>query len=78
MMEKYLKNMDEHVDVVEVEVCAATEVEIIKNVQLNSQVRGEISVRARGMVPRVQVCNQVQHEMIPSVNKIMATNVMQS
>ena len=39
--------MDEHVDVVEVEICAATEVEIIKNVQLNSQVRGEISARAR-------------------------------
>ena len=35
--------MDEHVGVVEVEICAATEVEIIKNVQLNSQVRGEIS-----------------------------------
>ena len=39
------RQIDEHVDVVEVEICAATEVEIIKNVQLNSQVRGEISVR---------------------------------
>ena len=61
MMEKYLKNIDEHVDVVEVEVCAATEVEIIQNVQMNNQVRGKMSAPAREMIPSVQMCIQVQH-----------------
>ena len=80
-MEKYLKNMDEHVDVVEVEVCAATEVEIIQNVQMNNQVRGKMSAPAREMIPSVQMCNQVQHvdgetsEIGPCVNQIVYTHV---